>query len=183
MATSIQPEKFESGDIVSWLKQFEVCATANSWDAAKKTENDQKDSYAHLAKGLREVLCPAIDREKFFAAFEQMIMRPNEDLSLFLYDLKDALSKADPTLQEDARHALLSRQFLKGLPAHLCFKLLEHNPTPSLKEMGLFNDFGQFIAIQKTHVLLFKARHPTRIMPMWHDPGGVARWGTHLLPT
>eukprot|EP00794_Sanderia_malayensis_P017907 gene17907-19685_t len=153
MATSIQPEKFESGDIVSWLKQFEVCATANSWDAAKKLkvlpaflrgpaaahfhafEDDQKDSYAHLAKSLREVLCPAIDREKFFAAFDQRIMRPNEDPSLFLYDLKDAPSKADPTLQEDARHALLSRQILKGLPAHLRLKLLEHNPTPSLKEM------------------------------------------------
>eukprot|EP00794_Sanderia_malayensis_P018438 gene18438-20287_t len=120
----------------SLAEAVEVCATANSWDATKKPkvlpaflrgpaaahfhafEDDQKDSYAHLAQSLREVLCPAIDREKFFAAFDQRIMRPNEDPSLFLYDLKDALSKADPTLQEDARHALLSRQFLKGSPPH-----------------------------------------------------------------
>ena len=36
MASSVVPEKLDSGDIASWLRQFEVCATANFWDAEKK---------------------------------------------------------------------------------------------------------------------------------------------------
>ncbi|CAB4010791.1 Hypothetical predicted protein [Paramuricea clavata] len=38
------------------------------------------------------------------------------------------LSKADPTLSEDAKTALLTRQFSRGLPQSLKRKMLEHNP-------------------------------------------------------
>jgi len=34
--STILPEKFESGDIVLWLRQFETCATANDWQAQDK---------------------------------------------------------------------------------------------------------------------------------------------------
>ena len=156
MASSITPEKFESGDIVSWLRQFECCASANNWHENKKLAvlpaflrgpaatyyhalaDDKKNTYANLTKSLREALCPAVDREKHFAAFEQRILRPHEDPSLFLWDLTDTLTKADPALKDDARDALLSRQFMRGLPADLRLKLLEHNPTPSLDEMTNF---------------------------------------------
>ena len=46
--------------------------------------------------------------------------------------------KANPDLSEDARDALLSRQFMKGLPPDLRLRLLEHNPMPSLAEMQSF---------------------------------------------
>ena len=156
MASSITPEKFESGDIVSWLRQFECCASANNWHENKKLAvlpaflrgpaatyyhalaDDKKNTYANLTKSLREALCPAVDREKHFAAFEQRILRPQEDPSLFLWDLTDTPTKADPALKDDARDALLSRQFMRGLPADLRLKLLEHNPTPSLDEMTNF---------------------------------------------
>ena len=156
MTSSIVPEKFDSGDIASWLRQFEVCATANSWDADKKLkvmpaflrgpaatyfhalDDNQKDTYEKLTKNLTQVLCPAVDREKFFTDFEQRILRPNEDPSLFLWELKNILAKADPTMKADASTALLSRQFMKGLPPSLRLKLLECNPTPTLTEMTDF---------------------------------------------
>ena len=134
------PEIFDSGDIVSWLRQFEVCATANSWDDAKKLkvlpaflrgpaatyfhalEDGQKDTYGNLAKNLTQVFCPAVDREKFFSDFEERILRPNEDPSLFLWELKNILMKADPTLEDGERTALLSRQFMKDLPHSLRLK-------------------------------------------------------------
>ena len=38
MATSIAvvPEKFECGDFLWWLRDFECCASANGWNAEKK---------------------------------------------------------------------------------------------------------------------------------------------------
>ena len=154
--TSITPEKFDSGDFVSWLRQFDCCAAANGWNDTKKLAilpaflrgpaashyysltGDQRDTFASLVEHLRAALCPAVDREKYFAAFEQRFLRPQEDPSLFLWDLKDTLLKANPDLAEDARDALLSRQFMKGLPPDLRLRLLEHNPTPSLVEMQSF---------------------------------------------
>ena len=44
------------------------------------------------------------------------------------------LDKADPDLSSDAKTALVQRQFMKGLPNILKFKLLEQNPTPTLEE-------------------------------------------------
>ena len=156
MTSSVVPEKFDSGDIVSWLRQFECCASANSWNDTKKLAvlpaflrgpaatyyhslaADQKDSYANLTKHLREALCPAVDRERYFADFEQRVLRPQEDPSLFLWELKDILSKANPDLQAEAREALLSRQFMRGLPSLIRLKLLENNPTPTLVDMTAF---------------------------------------------
>ena len=100
--------------------------------------NNNNNNNNNLAKNLTQVLCPAVDREKFFSDFEERILRPNEDPSLFLWELKNILTKVDPTLEESARTALLSRQFMKGLPNSLRLKLLESNPTPMLKEMSEF---------------------------------------------
>ena len=35
---SVQPEKFDSGDIVSWFRQFECCSTANAWNEEKQLQ-------------------------------------------------------------------------------------------------------------------------------------------------
>ena len=49
------------------------------------------------------------------------------------------MSKANPSHSHDAKTALLTRQFLKGLPTTLKLKMLEeHNPTPTLDEMVEF---------------------------------------------
>ena len=153
---SVITEKFESGDFVSWLRQFECCATANGWADADKLKklpaflrgpaaayfhslpDAQKDTYANLVKYLRVVLCPVVDRERFYADFESRRLRPDEDPSLFLWALEDILSKADPGLKDDAKQALLSRQFLRGLPKDLKLRLLEHDPTPKLTSMVEF---------------------------------------------
>ena len=46
--------------------------------------------------------------------------------------------KADPNLAVEAKSALLSRQFMRGLPSSIRRKLLAHNPTPTLSEMLSF---------------------------------------------
>ena len=79
-----------------------------------------------------------VDRKKFLSDFEEQILHPNEDPSLFLWELKNILAKADPMLEDGTCTALLSCQFMKGLPNSLHLKLLESNPTPTLKEMSEF---------------------------------------------
>ena len=158
MSTTIAvvPEKFETGDFAAWLRNFECCAIANGWKEEEKLKKlpaflrgqassyyfslaaEHKDTYGHLTTQLRKVLCPIVARERYFAEFEHRCLRPNEDPSLFLWDLREILRKADPDLSEDAQTALLSRQFMKGLTDDLRLRLLEHDPTPSLQAMQDF---------------------------------------------
>ena len=157
MATfSVQPEKFDSGDIVSWFRQFECCSTANAWNEEKQLQvlpaflrgpaaayfhalpDEVKGSYRNLKEQLLASFCPAVDRERNFATFEHPLLRPDEDPTIFLWNLKDLLSKADPSLSDATREALLSRQFMRGLPEGMRLKLLDANPTPSLAEMENF---------------------------------------------
>ena len=166
MATgSILPEKFEHGDFSGWMRQFECCATANGWNAAQKLQKlpaflrgiaathfhaldeDQKDTFEHLVANLQSALCPDVAREIYFREFEGRVLRDHEDPSLFLYSLQELLKKADSTLSDTATEALLSRQFMKGLADTMRFKLLEHNPKPTLVEMVAF--CKQFLAVRK----------------------------------
>jgi len=48
------------------------------------------------------------------------------------------LSKAEPDLDAMAKNALLTRQFMKGLPKSIRIKLLESDPTPDLNKMVSF---------------------------------------------
>ena len=71
------PNKFDDGDIVSWLDSFDVCARANNWnnDARlrrlptllvgrafaifQRLPNNQKDTMARLREALIEAFLPA----------------------------------------------------------------------------------------------------------------------------
>lgn len=155
--SAILPGKFDDGDFDAWLREFDACAAANGWKVTDATdekilklpaflrgraasnfyalpENDRK-TYADAVKSMRQALCPQANRENFFAEFECRTLRAHEDPSVYKWELENLLSKADPTLSTDAKTALLTRQFSKGLPPSLKLKMLEHNPTPTLDEM------------------------------------------------
>ena len=87
---------------------------------------------------MRCPLCLQAKRENFFAEFEQRHLRPEEDPSVYKWELENILSKADLSLSNDAKTALLTWQFSKGLPPTLKLKMLEHNPTLTLDEMVEF---------------------------------------------
>ena len=131
MASALILDKCETGDFPAWLRTFECCANANKWSAEDKLAKlpvflrgpaaahfhglteAQKESYANLIKHLKDALCPHVDREKFYSAFNHRKWRPDEEPSILLWDLEDLLSKADPDLSAEARTALLERQFMK----------------------------------------------------------------------
>ena len=84
-----------------------------------------------LKKGSCESLCPFLTQKNYFVEFERKTLLPSEDLSLFLWELENILTKADPDMKEEAKDSLLCCQFLKGLSGDLRLRLLEHDPTPS----------------------------------------------------
>eukprot|EP00794_Sanderia_malayensis_P011676 gene11676-biopygen9348 len=161
---AILPEKFKQGDFRIWLRQFEVCADANGWTEPQRLrklpaflrglaaahfyvlKDEQRDTYPNLIANLTAALCPAICRETYYTEFGERMLRSGEDPSVYLWALQELLAKAEPTLTADAQAALLGRQFMKGLPNSMRFKLLEHNPVPSLNEMVTFSK--QFLAVR-----------------------------------
>lgn len=83
-------------------------------------------------------MCPTAQRENFYAEFESRMLRQGEDPAVYKWDLEQTLLKADPSLNEHAKEALLSRQFTRGLPKSMKIKLLESDPTPNLTTMLSF---------------------------------------------
>lgn len=173
MATSaILPGKFDDGDFDAWLREFDACSAANGWKVTETSDDkilklpaflrgraasnfyaipeEERRSYKDAVQSMRRALCPQAKRENFFAEFDQRCLRPDEDPSVYKWELENILSKADPSLSNDARTALLTRQFSKGLPATLKLKMLEHNPTPTLDEMVEFTQ--RFRALGRTTV-------------------------------
>ena len=133
---SILPERFDKGDFALWLRQYECCAVANGWTDEEKFaklpaflrgqaashyfyflfEGEQKDTYDNLIINLKAALCPQINREVFYREFKDFLLRHNEDSAIYLWSLQEILRKADPDLDAEAFDALLSRQFMRGIP-------------------------------------------------------------------
>lgn len=155
--SSILPGKFDgSSDLATWLREFDACCDANGWKTEDKIKKlpaflrgpaashfyaidaDDRKSYEDAVKGLTEAMCPPSHREKFYREFEARSLRPGEDPAVYKWELEQALEKADPSLEDGAKKALLTRQFMKGLPNDMQIKLLEHDPTAKLDDMLSF---------------------------------------------
>lgn len=157
---TILPGRFDNGDFDSWLREFDACCAANGWKVADGRDDkilklpaflrgkaashfyaiaeDRRKTFKDAVAALRLSLCPAAQRETFYAQFESRVLRTGEDPAVYKWELENLLAKADPELPDDAKKALLQRQFIKGLPNSWKLKLLEHNPTPTLDEMLSF---------------------------------------------
>ena len=100
MASYIFPESFTEGNFGAWLKHFEWCATANSWDAEMRVSmlpaflqgpaatyfesltEDQKATYDDPVASRKECLCPDVNRKFYCREFEDATFRPSEDPTL-----------------------------------------------------------------------------------------------------
>ena len=172
------------------LREFDVCAAANGWKVKEHTDDKilklppflrgraacnfyaipegDRRTYNDAIKSMRRALCPQAKRENFFAEFEQRKLRPEEDPSVYKWELENILSKADPSLSHDAKTALLTRQFSKGLPTTLKLKMLEHNPTHTLDEMVEFTQ--RFRALGCSTVVELPSVHADAVSHSSADP-------------
>ena len=97
-------------------------------------------------KMLIGAICPTAQREKCYAEFEARTLWPREDPAVYKWDLEQKLLKADPVLDDQAKEALLLRQFMRGLPRNLKTRMLENDPTPTLANMVTF--VQRYLAVQ-----------------------------------
>ena len=157
MSSTLLPDRFSTGDFASWLRHFERCASANTWDDAAKLIKlpaflqgpaasyfdsftaEEKSTYAKLTESLLHSFSPTAEREQFYSQFDEQTLRPGEDPALFQWRLKELLERAEPDLSDTAKDALLRRQFMKGLPQNIRLRLLESNATPTLADMLSFS--------------------------------------------
>ena len=154
------PGKFDDGDFDAWLREFDACPAANGWKVTKTTDDkilklaaflrgrtasnfyaipeEERRTYKDGIKSMQRALGPQVKRENFFAEFEQRHLQPEKDPSVYKWESETIFSKAEPSLSNDAKTALLMWQFSKGLPPTLNLKMLQHNPIPTLDEMVEF---------------------------------------------
>lgn len=155
--SNILPGKFDgSSDLATWLREFHACGDANGWKTDEMIKKlpaflrgpaashfyaipeDNRKTFEDAIKGLTEAMCPHAQRENFYQQFESRLLRQGEDPAVYKWELEQTLKKADPSLNEHAKEALLSRQFMRGLPKEMKIKLLESDPTPNLTTMLSF---------------------------------------------
>ena len=158
--TSILPGKFDGSSVLAtWLREFDACSLANDWKEEEKIKKmpaflrgpaashfyaipaDDRKTYKNAVKMLIGAMCPTAHRENFYAEFEARTLRPGEDPAVCKWVLEQKLLKADPLLNDQAKEALLLRQFMRlmrGLPRNLKIRMLENYPTPTLANMVAF---------------------------------------------
>lgn len=138
------PEPLQEGDSHSWFKRYEVCATANGWDAAKKLQRlptllrgrawaiydslpeDVMDTYDHLKAALLKRLSPDTEEDRL-AAREQLSRRKfraeRESIDELARDLEKLLDKASPNLPAAIRDRELRYHLMSSLPEKVAFQL------------------------------------------------------------
>ena len=95
--SNILTGKFEHGDFVASLREFDACSAANGWKVTDDTDEKilklpaflrwqaashfqaipsaQRASYADAIAALKQAMCPATHRENFYAEFESRTLR------------------------------------------------------------------------------------------------------------
>ncbi len=151
--TSVAPEIFSDGDMVLWLRKFELCAKANDWkdtDMLKRLPTllsgkafavferlaaETKADFKVLTKALTEAF-GGDENGKHLAMRWQIVSRmrkPDEDIQVFAYNLEALLRRAMPNIEKSDRDTLLKQQFVEGVSVELKRQLLQR-PTLSYEE-------------------------------------------------
>ena len=89
-------------------------------------------------KKLKQALCPPVERENYYAKFETRMLRTSEDPPVCKWELEQLLEKTDPYLAVEVKSALLSRQFMRGLPSSIRGKPFGSQPHTNLKRDAEF---------------------------------------------
>jgi hypothetical protein len=146
------PETFSDGDIVLWLRKFELCSTANDWkdtDMLKRLPTllsgkafavferlaaEVKADYKTLTKALTTAFGgDTTGKHLAMMAFRSRTRKPDEDIQVFAYNLEALLRRAMPKIENGDRDVLLQQQFIEGVPIELKRELLQR-PSMSYEE-------------------------------------------------
>ena len=130
------PEPFADGDISTWLRRFDLCCSANRWDAHDKVvrlptllqgrafavferlTQQQTDTYDHLIAALKTAFEPRTEERRRLATrqLNSRTLQTGEDLDVFVRDLERLLDRAQPGLSAELRRQQLIDRFIAGLP-------------------------------------------------------------------
>ena len=144
--TLASQKHFSSLDADEWFSHFEICSTANDWNAATqamklptllkgealaiwlKLSNGDKADYDKAKKAIKSKLLPPA-----LSALEINQQLPRETLNLYVHELKHLLQQTMPDLQAEAKEQLLLHQLLTGLPNTISRQLRSTGETKQLE--------------------------------------------------
>ena len=104
MSHSIYPVRFLEGKYNAWLHHFERCAAAIEWDEAI--------CFLKLPAFLQGPATTYLDSLSVAQQGRNAVLRPLEDPTLVLWQLKEYPCNAEPPLSDTAFEALLHCQFM-----------------------------------------------------------------------
>ena len=130
------PEPFADDDISTWLRRFDLCCSANRWDAHdrvvrlptllqgrafavfERLTQQQMDTYDHLVAALKTAFEPRTEEGRRLATrqLNSRTLQTGEDLDVFVRDLERLLDRAQPGLSAELRRQQLIDRFIAGLP-------------------------------------------------------------------
>ena len=137
------PNKFDDGDVVSWLDSFDVCAAANNWNddarlrrlptllvgrafaVFQRLGDQQKDTLAHLRESLIAAFLPEEQRGARYSEFDSCTLKDGEAVEVFAHRLESLLRQALPDLGGDNRDAVLKQRFIRGMTPSIRLRLYE----------------------------------------------------------
>ena len=150
------PEVFSDGNIVLWLRKFELCSTANDWKDAdmlkrlptllsgkafavfERLSAKEKGDYKTLTKALSTAFGgDTTSKHIAMMAFRSRTRKPDEDIQVFAYNLEALLRRAMPNIGNADREVLLQQQFIEGVDVRLKKELLQR---PS-------NSYGETVSV------------------------------------
>ena len=157
MANYVKKPDVYTGEVpdafTDWLARFNVIATANGWNDAKKLivlpaclaqyafqvyeglAADAKDTYEHLTEALVK---------KFGAKEKSMVWRmqlralkrtPGESLDAFVFRLRKLANKAYPDVRDEEKEIIIKEQFILGQGKDVQFHLLRLDDAKTLPDI------------------------------------------------
>ncbi len=158
------PNKFDDGDLASWLQSFDVCATANNWNddarlrrmptlligrafaVYQRLIDGQRDTLAHLRENLTAAFLPPEQRGARYAEFDSCSLKDSESVEVYAFRLETLLRQAVPGADGDVREAMLKQRFIKGMPPTLRLELYKN---PALTDAQFLTTARQIQAATK----------------------------------
>ena len=122
------PELFSDGEIILWLRKFELCSTVNGWkedDMLKRLPTllagkafavyerlpvGRKEGYENLIEALSTAFGgDEMGKHIAMMSFRSRMRKPDEDMQVFAYNLETLLRRAMPKIGDGDRGILTQK--------------------------------------------------------------------------
>ena len=172
------PEPYDgTTDFNIWLRQFNVCVTANRWDETKKLQilptrlrgkaffayssipDVDSLNFEEVINALRKIIEPPELQGVLRLEFRNRKKRADETLDDFYQELSIMARQAYPGMPREAQDELIKDQFLQGLPFSLRDRVMQGRPQTASQALTYAREQNAWMSTAPTHQPELAALH------------------------